>query len=236
MQLKKPRVKSVSVLLASKPIAKDSIIQPHALRWQDIPQKHVKPYMITKAFGIERVIGSVAKTNIKTNQVIAFNQLNLIAGGVAARLLKPGMVAINIQFPKLAALSRLIHPGDKIDILLRRKQGDAYYNHIILSNITVMNIAPPYPKKFETDSKKKKQALPVTLVLAVTTKQIQKLNIAQKLGDLSIILKSAHGNGIKPTLSDFMRGNVNDSEIDSSNELHEIEVLRGLKKTKKVLK
>ena len=228
-QLQRPKADTVPVLTTTKKLADGEKIMPATIAWRQMPRGEVKPGYITEKFLLEKVIGSKAAINVAAGKPLLLNEIKIIPGGIPAKLLNSGMYAVSVGFPRAMAMAKLISPGDKIDILLMRKNGDVSYIKPLLTSITVMNIAPPYAdekSKDENNKRRGKDNLPSILVLAMNAEQLKMFNLSSEVGTLRFVLKSAYQEDESAAYFDYMVSDKNQPKMQAEQEIHAVERLR----------
>ena len=101
-----------------------------------------------------------------------------------ASIIEDGKKAITVRVDDIVGVAGFILPGDRVDVLLTRKSGEINaVSDNILQNIKVLAIDQ------KADERLDKPSIARAVTLEVSTGQAQKLNVAQSVGSLSLILR-----------------------------------------------
>ncbi|MFA6301527.1 MAG: Flp pilus assembly protein CpaB [Legionella sp.] len=233
-QLRQPPA-NVEILFAATQLQAGEKILPNSVAWTPILPSQIKPGMImNKALG-EQIIGSEVKLAMYPGQPITLEDVNLIAGGITARLLDAGSYAVSVALPSNQSIKSLITPGDKINILLLWKNDKQNYAEFILQNIKVMSIATDTQMINKDDvNSKKGNTQPKIMVLQMTAKELKKYSLASKLGDITYVVNSAYSFS-KEDKSGILFGSEHNSNFNSIEQVRQLDTFRGTKKTVEVL-
>jgi len=97
--------------------------------------------------------------------------------------LADGKRAFSIKINAVSGVSGFIAPGDRVDVMLTRRAGDALESSIIMQNMLVIAL----DQKTASDTNAARVAS--TATVEVTPEEAQKLSVAQQLGALSLTLR-----------------------------------------------
>jgi len=185
-----------------------------------------------KHFNRQEFVGLVLLKDVDQNQPLTFDMISSIDSGLTyASLLQPGMRAISTPLSSLEANSRLISPGNRVDLVLTKSVADTssyatnsptpedvkrsifglrnsngqIMSHTFLSNILVIGLAQPVMPstaifqrqqmmQVSPNSLVQNPRAPTAAVLEVTPKQVEMIEIAEQLGDVSLSLHSLQAN------------------------------------------
>ena len=187
------------VLVASMEIPVGTQVTTDKLRWQNWPTAAVSPLMLTReAFpqGIEDVTGSIARAPTLDGEPIRRDKMIKGAnGGFMSAVLPTGMraLAINIVSSGAKTAGGFVLPNDRVDIIrtgrdeesTKQKQTDIFVSDTILQNIRVLAIGQNVQER-----NGEKVIVGETATLEVDPKQAELLTLAQRTGDLALILRS----------------------------------------------
>lgn len=146
------------VVVASQDIAEMETIDDSKLSYIDQPVDFIQPDAISEP---ELAVGQVAAVPIRKDEQIL--QTKLLSPGVETGLameISPGKRGITLPIDDMRGVSRLIRPGDRIDIVAALDYGKGADAHrevrTILQDVTVLatgiNIVNKIPRRFELDS------------------------------------------------------------------------------------
>jgi pilus assembly protein CpaB len=190
------------VLVATRALPVGTIIDAEALKYQRWPEGLVQPaYFIKGEGGVDPadLLGTVVRNEITAGQPVTQGAL-IKPGerGFLAAALGPGMRAVTVSVSATSGVAGFIFPGDRVDILLTQEvagggEGEALkVSETILRNVRVL----------ATDRRTNaidEQGKPVvkstsTVTLEVTPKIVEKIAVAEKIGQLSLTLRSIADN------------------------------------------
>ncbi|MBW4036091.1 MAG: Flp pilus assembly protein CpaB, partial [Proteobacteria bacterium] len=121
--------------------------------------------------------------------------------GFLAAVLRPGTRAISVPVNVVSGVSGLIWPGDHVDILLTETmpattpRADQVFSELVLRDIRVIAIGQNIVQGAAGNPQATAAAsatLYQTVTLQVSPRAAQKIVVAQQLGSLSLIVRSAH--------------------------------------------
>lgn len=180
------------ILVAARPLTAETILTTDDLRWKNVPGSQVsRNSILRKDTPIDNIIGQKLLVSLDANQAITYNILQYIPGGIYAKLLPPGMLAIAIPAPSIG----MIAPGDHVDILLTRGMNEIAPNvgaklltQPVLRNILVLGPLKPAPQPPEQNRFGRAPQQPQIIIVQVTPTQAQVINLAQRMGTISILV------------------------------------------------
>ncbi len=202
---KPANVSTVEVLVAREQIDVGSIIKEEMLAKQPWPSHLVLESFVVAGSNEGNVVGRVARTTFMPQEPLLKTRLsNPNDPSFLAATLPEGMRAVTIGTDTVAGVAGYIFPGDRVDILMthnvpadefnRTKTDDKKkmntkpaFTEVLLSNIRVLGVNLR-PKAAGEDTKS--NAAPSSLTLAVPEGAVQQLRLAEKLGTLSLALRS----------------------------------------------
>jgi pilus assembly protein CpaB len=211
-----PQIQTVKVLVAKRDLPVGSKIAPADVSWQTFPASGVNPIWIVDRgpaaagpmiphIGPREAHAEVTPTQSMTDVTGAVVRIPLLAGepivpakivkggagGYLSVSLEPGMRAIAIAVNPQTGVGGFILPGDRVDILLTRKDTAGGPNagqptvEPVLRNIQVLavdqQVAPP---------KDAKSMVGGSITLEVPAEDVEVLLGAEGHGDLALALRS----------------------------------------------
>jgi pilus assembly protein CpaB len=195
-----PRAVNMSnVLVAAADVPMGQSLRAADLRWQPWPADAIPGGLITKSQApdaLEQTAGSIARTNLLSGEPIRRERLIKADGsGFMSAILPPGMraVAISIDNRGTTSAGGFILPNDRVDILrtyldddaTRSGGGSVQVAETILSNIRVLAIGQTVQER-----NGEKVAAGETATLELTPAQAEIVTLAQRVGQLSLALRS----------------------------------------------
>ncbi len=185
------------VLVAAADIRPGRELSPQDLAWSEWPGDAVTPLLIQRSErpeAVEELSGTVLRGGFASGEPIREAQLVRAGkGGYLSAVLPSGMQAVATQTSPQSGAGGFILPNDRVDVILIREdasvpgaQGrDRYVGERILENVRVLAID-------ETVEEQDGEVVVVGNVatLELRPEQVPVLTRAQRLGDLSLALRS----------------------------------------------
>lgn len=179
------------ILVASVNLPIGHIVEAKDLRWQSWPDSNVSEnYLREGATTVQKVVGYVVRHSITVGEPITTARIvGPSERGFVAAALGPGMRAVTIGVGRTSGLAGLLFPGDRVDILLTHTVTDdngivRQVGETVFQNVRVLAIDA------RTDDQSSKPGLGKTVTLEVTPKLAEKMAVVQRLGALSLVLRS----------------------------------------------
>ncbi|MGH1406596.1 MAG: Flp pilus assembly protein CpaB [Rhodomicrobiaceae bacterium] len=192
--VEKEFMNTTHVLVASRAIKLGDLVSSGHFRWQKWPKDALNSKLIDQASNMNAKADydkAIARSSFVPGEAI--NPRKFIkkgTGGIMAALLTSGMRAVSTKIKEETAAGGFILPDDHVDVILSRQiqgegRGSKYVSNTVLSNIRVLAIGQTI------DSPKGKQtATGRTATLELTPGQAEILMLANKMGDVSLALRS----------------------------------------------
>ena len=215
--VQKEFMNTTHVLVAAKPIKLGDLVTSGHFKWQRWPKDALTSKLIDQASNINAKAEydkAIARSEFVVGEAI--NPTKLIkkgTGGVMAALLTSGMRAVSTKIKEETAAGGFIMPDDHVDVILSRQiqgegRGSKYVSNTVLSNVRVLAIGQTLDQP-----KGKQTATGRTATLELTPGQAEILMLANKMGDVSLSLRSlskrdANGDGTITNLRGDNRGTV----------------------------
>jgi pilus assembly protein CpaB len=187
------------VLVAASDLPMGQTLRAGDLRWQPWPADMVPSGYITRSQnpgGLEQAAGSIARSNFLSGEPIRRERLIKADGsGFMSAILPPGMraVAISIDTRGATTAGGFILPNDRVDVLRtyrddeasRSGGGDVHMTETILTNIRVLAIGQNVQERNGD-----RVVTGETATLELTPTQAETVTLAQRIGQLSLVLRS----------------------------------------------
>lgn len=183
------------VLVARDDVQAGHFVRARDLRWQVWPKGTLAPtYVLKGREKLQKFEGAVVRTGLVAGQPITQN-LVVRPGeqGFLAAVLRPGMRAVSIRVNAITGISGFVFPGDHVDMVLTHtvRSLDGHTTHqvseTVLQDIRVLavdqRIGDPMPNQ------RPKAEVAKTVTFEVTPKQVEKIGIIVKLGQISLSLR-----------------------------------------------
>lgn len=191
------KIETIDILVAKGDIAMGQTLSPQDMQWQAWPPDTNIASAIKKKDqpdAIEKMSGSIARYPFVAGEPIREAKLvNAKGSGFMAAILPSGMRAVSTQISPETSAGGFILPNDHVDVLLTRRDREAekatgtevQTSEMILKNIRVLAIDQTLGEK---DGQK--VVIGKTATLSLTPRQAETLTLAQKLGSISLALRS----------------------------------------------
>ena len=190
-----PKIASVDVLVAKSDIPVGSAVSPGDMQWQAWPASAKHGNFIRKndrPDAIAKLSGMIARAPFVTGEPIRQAKLVDAKGsGFMAAILPKGMRAVSTQISPETGAGGFILPNDHVDVILTRRDagkttsGGEQGSETILSNVRVLAIDQNVQEK-----NGQKVVIGKTATLELSPRQAETLTLAQRLGTLSLALRS----------------------------------------------
>ena len=189
-----PAAPKFEVLVASSEVPMGQALKAADLKWQVWPADTGGTGLITKGDATENVIeelsGSIARSSFLVGEPIRREKLIKGQGGFMSAILPSGMRALAISIDNRGSTSAggFILPNDRVDVIRTSDaggEGAAVVSEIILSNIRVLAIGQNVQER-----NGEKVVTGETATLELTPSQSEMIVLAQKVGQLSLALRS----------------------------------------------
>lgn len=204
-----PAVPVTDVLVAAAELPMGQSLQAADLRWQPWPDQAISQGYITRSNtpkGIEEIAGSIARSAFLAGEPIRSQKLAKSGSGFLAAILPAGMraVAITIDSRGSSSAGGFVLPNDHVDLIRtyrdedasRTGGGDVQVSETLLTDVRVLAIGPIVQEKNDTNV-----IIGETATLALTPAQAEVVTLAQKVGQLSLSLRSLEDAGRSTDLS-----------------------------------
>lgn len=204
----KPNIEISKVLVAKRDFVVGDRITPDSIGWQDWPKTGMSPAFITQIGfpkAIEDYANAVVTQSLVVGEPIIMSKI-VQAGannGVMAALLTPGMRATTVSITADTGVAGFILPNNRVDVLLTRaipitingQTTNRTVSSIVFENVRVLAIDQNVAM-----AKEQKTITGATATLELTSTDSEKLETADNLGDISLVLRG-YSDASGPTVS-----------------------------------
>lgn len=189
-----PPAPRVDVLVAASDLPMGQALKATDLRWQAWPVETDAANLIMKSDAsagvIEELTGSIVRNAFFNGEPIRRDKLIKGPGGFMSAILPAGMRAVAISIDNRGSTSAggFILPNDRVDVIRTSDSGGAgapVVSEIVLSNIRVLAIGQNVQER-----NGEKVVTGETATLELTPGQSEMIVLAQKIGQLSLALRS----------------------------------------------
>ncbi|KQO59871.1 MULTISPECIES: Flp pilus assembly protein CpaB [unclassified Methylobacterium] len=198
VQAPPPPLPVTDVLVAAADLPMGQNIQAADLRWQPWPDQAITVGYMTRSVSpnaMETIIGSITRSAFLAGEPIRPQKIARSDGGFMAAILPSGMRAVAIVTDTRGSSSAggFILPNDHVDVIRtyrdedasRSGGGEAQISETLLTDIRVLAVGQIVQEKNGTNV-----VTGETATLALTPSQAETVTLAQKVGQLSLSLRS----------------------------------------------
>lgn len=186
----------VKVLVASKQILAGTFVRADKdLTIQEISTDNMKPdYVKASEYKQTEYNGAVARRTInKDDPVSRGDMVKSNEGGFMSAVLHPGMRAVSIPVTATSGNAGLVFPGDRVDLIVTHEivsvKTDGSKQKTLASETFVDDIRVVATDQM-LNNPENKAVIAKTVTLEVSPKQAEMINVATRLGEISISLRS----------------------------------------------
>ncbi|MFC7048936.1 Flp pilus assembly protein CpaB [Emcibacter nanhaiensis] len=195
-QVVKAAPAKVQVLVAAFDLHTGHFLKKDDLVWQSWPDDSLHENYVRKTsdFDLEQFAGAVVKNTIVAGEPLTESRIVRPGNsGFMAAVLPVGQRAVSIRVNATSGISGFIFPGDRVDILLTHKvsaggKRKAQASETVLRNVRVLAIDQRIANPTHTP------AVGKTVTLEVSPKDAEKISLVEKMGSLSLSLRSLAQN------------------------------------------
>ena len=187
------------VLVAAKDLNFGAIVGEADLRWENWPKDHIPEGLVRKSAspsGDKELNGAIVRSNFAAGEPL--RRERLVMGphsGFLAAVLPSGSraVAINIDAQGSSTAGGFILPNDRVDVIhifhdedaARKGINNSFVSQIILTNVRILAIGQNFQEK-----NGERVITGANATLELTPAQAETIVLAQRVGQLSLILRS----------------------------------------------
>jgi pilus assembly protein CpaB len=186
---------TADVLVAATDLPVGQVLKAGDLKWQAWPEGTPYPGVVKKAEapnGMDELTGSIVRVGILAGEPIRRERLIKGDGGFMSAILPSGMRALAISIDNRGTTSAggFILPNDRVDVIQTAQPSNAAgsappISQIILANIRVLAIGQTVQER-----NGEKVVTGETATLELTPAQAEMVVLAQRVGQLSLALRS----------------------------------------------
>ncbi|NEU10876.1 Flp pilus assembly protein CpaB [Methylobacterium sp. BTF04] len=207
-----PTIPVTDVLVAAAELPMGQNLQVADMRWQPWPDQAIAAGYITRTTspkGMEEMAGSVTRSGFLAGEPIRPQKLARSDGGFMAAILPAGMraVAITTDTRGSSSAGGFILPNDHVDVIRTYRDeeasrgggGDTQVSETLIQDVRVLAIGQIVQEKNGTNV-----VTGETATLALTPVQAELVTLGQKVGQLSLSLRSLVDSGrpVDPALDE----------------------------------
>jgi pilus assembly protein CpaB len=198
------QIPSVEVLVAKGDIGLGQTVSGGDMQWVSWPANAASGNFITKTNrpdALESLAGAIARAPFVAGEPIRDAKLVQAKGsGFMAAILPPGMRAVSVGIAPETGAGGFILPNDRVDVILTQRDraaekvtgSEVHVSETILKNIRVLAIDQNVEEK-----NGQRVVIGKTATLELSPGQAESLSLAQKLGTISLALRSITDANVK---------------------------------------
>ncbi|MHB9106406.1 MAG: Flp pilus assembly protein CpaB [Armatimonadota bacterium] len=191
------KARLVTVVIATKPIAARTVIDPTAIGEKALPAATLPPNCATS---MDEVIGQVAVSTLMEGEPIARNTVAPRTASLGLAYAVPeGQRAVAVALDPIIGVAGFLKPGDRVDVVATFTVDEIKVTKTVLQDVTLLAIGPEVRPEQEVRTASTKTSRPqeqANATLAVTPTQAEKLILAEAGGRLRLTLRPADDRAI----------------------------------------
>lgn len=134
------QARSVTVVVAAKPIAARTVIEAAAVREEARPAATLPPNCAT---AVDEVIGQVAVSSLQASEPIARSAVAPRTASLGLAYAVPkGMRAVAVALDPIIGVAGFLKPGDRVDVVATFTVDDMKVTRTVLQDVTLLAIGP----------------------------------------------------------------------------------------------
>jgi len=186
---------TIKVLAATTDIPVGGFVRADRhLAWVEWPKGTVTQSYITEGkHNIVDFEGAVARRAIMSGEPISSSVLvRSSEGGFLSAVLNPGMRAVSISVTPISGNAGFIFPGDRVDLILTHQVSAVNTSNpnMLASETFIENVRVVAVDQRLDNPTDNKATIAKTVTLEVLPKQAEMINVAGRLGNISLSLRS----------------------------------------------
>ena len=196
-----PQMETKQVLVLANDVKIGEKLEGQTLRWQEWPASSVSANFVTKSAtpdAVDTYVGRIVTAALPAGQPLSLNFLHDGKTDFLAGTLPSGKRAYSVKISPETSAGGFILPEDRVDVVLTREergpeegQRSTYVSETVLSNVQVLAIDQITDRK----EGKSRVAVGKTATLEVDPRQAESLAVSEKLGTVSLMLRSVADAG-----------------------------------------
>ncbi|HBY60315.1 MAG TPA: Flp pilus assembly protein CpaB, partial [Solibacterales bacterium] len=182
------------VVVAAKPLPVGITIKPADVKTIKVPVAHVPKGGFSK---VEEVLDRPVISNVLLDEAVLEGRLAARGSGLGlAPVIPVGMRAVTVRVNDVVGVAGFVLPGMRVDVLVTGNPTNQpeRLTTTVLQNITVLSAG----QTMQPDARGQAINAP-TVTLLVTPDQAETITLAQKEGDIQLVLRNASDQDIQAT-------------------------------------
>jgi len=191
------KARSVTVVVAARPIAARTVIEAAAVREEARPAATLPANCAT---GVDEVVGQVAVSSLQEGEPVARTTIAPRTASLGLAYAVPeGQRAVAVALDPIIGVAGFLKPGDRVDVVATFTVDEMKVTKTVLQDVTLLAIGPEIRPEQEVRTASANNARPreqANATLAVTPTQAEKLILAEAGGRLRLTLRPADDRAI----------------------------------------
>lgn len=198
-----PAAPKVTILVAARPLRAGALVKPEDLEAREVDADAMPAGARRDARAARsELFGAMIRRSMQAGQpLLADDVLRPGDRGFLAAVLGPDKRAASIGVDDVSGTAGLIWPGDRVDVVLTQQINDdglpihrRVAGETVLSDVRVIAIDQALMQGAMGDGPEISRSAR-TVTLEVTLRQAERIAVATRLGRLSLVVRSASGEG-----------------------------------------
>lgn len=212
-QVAEPVVESTKVLIATQTIGIGERLSTEMLEWQAWPEDALRPEFVTSEAvpdALTQLDGVVARFEIFIGEPIREAKLVRADQGYLSAVIGQGMRGVSVRVSAVSGAGGFIVPNDRVDVIVTQPSAFGDVSQTILTNARVLALGARLGEKGATGEATEAGVIfedDTIATLELTPTQAETIVNAQKVGELSLVLRS---------VVDFASGPATDAKGNDS--------------------
>lgn len=187
---------TAKILVAAKELPVGTILTAAHVAWQAWPQEGLnEAYFSSAGSKLKDVEGKVVRSPMNRGEPVTVSAvISQGERGFLAAVLTPGMRAVTIKLSPVSGIGGFIFPGDRVDVIvthtIEMSRAERYTAaETVFQNVRVLAVDQ------RSMVQEEKIQIGKTATIEVTPKMAEKVAMLEKIGVLSLSLRSLTGDG-----------------------------------------
>jgi pilus assembly protein CpaB len=194
-----PPLPMTDVLVAAADLPVGQTLKAEDLRWQSWPDQALASGYVSRAKspkGLEEAVGSITRSNLLANEPVRPEKLVKAGSGFMAAILPQGMRAVAVEISKGGSNTAggFILPNDRVDVIsIAKNPGSVMGQQVAQTLMTDVRVLAVGQVVQERNGET--VVTGETATLGLTPAQAEAVTLAQKVGSISLSLRSIQDSG-----------------------------------------
>jgi pilus assembly protein CpaB len=208
---------SAAVVVAARSIELGQALTPDMLRMQVWPANALPEGVFTQISDLTSGEARVALRTIAPNEPILASRISGEGGrATLSATIAEGHRAVAIRVNDVVGVAGFVLPGDFVDVLLTRPEGQSYNNQNMRTDLLIAGVRVLAIDQIATESRNDPQVARA-VTIEVTPEDGQKVALASEIGTLSLALRRA--DEIRDEEGESARGTIRIQDLRAEAEV-----------------